>query len=223
MLHVLAVYMNVVGYFLLCEVGELGAVFRTDGVDVAHVGLTVEELAGSGAVHPFTLAVFVQPFLPELFYGHSQVCCDALQVLEGKGGRHCPAAVGAGKTIHFFPYFTVKYIGIGIQCGGWIILYLGEETTQPGTVLQHTLSKLLPVVRHIIVACAEGKRILKVEFSAITFVYNFFYEAIQLPGRPGVAGRILREQRLHFQNFLRYRLPLRAFCLYRRSPPAANG
>jgi hypothetical protein len=70
------------------------------------------------------------------------------QVLERIGRRHGAATVGAGKAIHFLPYFPVQQVSVMIELFGRRIFYFGEKPTQPGAVLQNLVGKPSSVIRH---------------------------------------------------------------------------
>jgi hypothetical protein len=149
MLHILFVHVHVVDHFLLRQVWELSAIDGPDCVDGAHIGFPVKELARGAFVHPLPLAVLIQPFFPELLYGHIQVGRDALQILKGVCGRHRAAAIGAGQTICFLPYLFVGNLRIGVQRIGRIVFKLCKKPSQPGAVFRNTIRKLPSEIRHM--------------------------------------------------------------------------
>jgi hypothetical protein len=171
MLHILFMHMHVFHHLLFGKMGEFGAVGRSHLIDGAHICFAVQELAGHVHIHPFTFLVPVKPFFPEGLNGHTQVLRNSLLIPEGIRGCHGAAAIGAGKTIRFLPYFRINHIGIAVKIRGRIVFNLSKETPQPGTVLHHIVRKLSSVIGHRETRlAAEDKRILNGKYRIPIFV-----------------------------------------------------
>jgi hypothetical protein len=108
--------------------GETRAISRAHGINITHIRLEVQELAGLFHIHPIAAFVFIQPFFTECRHGHAQVSGNTSHILLGIGGRHRLATVGAIQAISSFPDFLVSLDDHFIQPPGSFFFQPGEKT-----------------------------------------------------------------------------------------------
>ena len=100
---ILFVHVHIIHHPLFGMVREAGTIPGADRIDVAHIGLQVQELAGLFHIHPIPALVFIQPFFPEFFFRHAQVFRDPQHILSRVCGGHGLTTVGAVQAIRFRP------------------------------------------------------------------------------------------------------------------------
>jgi hypothetical protein len=140
-IDILFVDMHIVHHPFLGVMGKPGAIPGTDGIDAAHIGLQIEELAGLFYIHPIAALVLIQPFFPKCFFTHAQMTRYPLYVRRGIGGRHGLTTIGTMQTIGLFPGDLVRIRDHLIQTTGGLILQPGQKTSQAFLVVTRDLPK----------------------------------------------------------------------------------
>ena len=97
----------ILGKLPLGKMRETRAVCGAHGIDTAHIGAEIEELAGLQDVRPIAVPFLFQPLLFKGFRCLVEMGRNPLKVFIGEGRCHFLTAVGAAQAVHFFPYFRI--------------------------------------------------------------------------------------------------------------------
>jgi hypothetical protein len=120
---------------------ETSTVPWTHGVDITHIGLEIEELAGLFHIHPIPRLVLIQPFLLESGFRHTQMFGDPPEIFPGIRGRHRFTTVRAVETIRTLPDFFIRFDDKEMKPLERMSFQPAKETPHPAFVTLYDLSE----------------------------------------------------------------------------------